>query len=72
MAEEVEVGSVEMGGDVEAFSALAGAGPTVFDAREALAVEVDGAFGDGLSLEEFCVEPRDGDEEDDGSQKPSS
>jgi hypothetical protein len=48
-AEEVEIGGVEAGVGVDAFAGLASARPAVFDAGEALAVEVYGAFGAGAA-----------------------
>jgi hypothetical protein len=71
MPEEVEVGRVEMAGNVEAISALSCARPAVFDASEAAKIEVYGAFGYGLLLQDPRVEDRGSDEEERGSEKPA-
>jgi hypothetical protein len=57
LAEEIEIGGVEAGVDVDACAGPADSGlvdsglvqgdPAVFDAGEAVAIEVDGAFGAG-------------------------
>ena len=51
-AEEVEVGGVEMGGDIDGCGLLAVADPAVFDAGDAFAVEVCGSFGLGSFAED--------------------
>jgi len=45
--EEIEISGVEAGMNVDAVAGLAGAGPAVFDAGDAFAVEVGGSFGAG-------------------------
>jgi hypothetical protein len=71
MSEEVEVGRVEMGGDIETLPALTCARPAVFDPRDALAVEVHSAFGDALLLKDFGVEEGHRYKENSGNRKPS-
>lgn len=71
MPEEVEVGGVEMAGDVEAVSALTHARPPVFDASETPAVEVYGAFGERLPLQDLRVEDCGCNEEQGGSEEPT-
>ncbi len=69
-AEEIEIGGVEAGVDVDAVR-LAGPVPmpAVFDAGEAFAIEVDGTFGAGSVAEDFCVEDGDGDEDCQGREE---
>jgi hypothetical protein len=40
---------------VDVVAGLAGARPAVFDAGEAFAIEVDGAFGAGTFAQDPCV-----------------
>jgi hypothetical protein len=70
VTEEVEVGGVEVLGDVEALAAGAGALPAVFDPGEAVAIEIDGSLGEGLAPKEFRVEGGDSYEEKDRHAKP--
>ena len=62
LSEEIEVGGVEAGVNVDALACLARARPAIFDAGEALAIEVDGAFGACSLAKHSCVE--DGDHEE--------
>jgi hypothetical protein len=71
MPEEVEIGSVEMGRDIETLAALTCAWPAVFDARESLAVEVHSAFSDGLLLKDSGMEEGNCYKENGGNRKPS-
>ncbi len=71
MPEEVEIGGVEVFGDIEAVSALAKALPTIFDTRDASVVEVDSTFGDSLSLQDLRVIDGDGDKEQNWSCEPA-
>ena len=71
MTEEVEIGSVEVFGDVETVSALAEALPAIFDARDAPVIEVDGTFGGRLSLQDLRVIDSKGDEEQNWSREPT-
>ena len=61
VAEEVEVRGVEAGLGVDAIAGLADAGPVVFDAGQAVAVEGDGALGAGAAAEDVGVEDGDDD-----------
>lgn len=60
---EIEIGGIEVFGDIETFSALASALPTVFDTRDSSAVEVDGTFSDSLPLQDLRVIDSDYDKE---------
>lgn len=71
MTEDVEIGSVEVTGDIEAVSACARALPAIFDAGEAPVVKVDCTFGDGLSLQNSSVIDGEGDEDGRGGQGPA-
>lgn len=66
MAEEIEVGGVEMIGDVEALATSADAAPFVFDTRKALAVELGAALGYRLQIKDFGVEDGYSNEQEDG------
>jgi len=61
LSEEIEVGGVEAGVNVDALAGLALARPAIFDAGEPLEIEVDGTFGAFALAQHFCVE--DGDRE---------
>jgi hypothetical protein len=70
VTEDVEIGGVEVFGDVETISALAEAMPAIFDARDASVIEVDGTFGGSLSLQDLRVIYSHSDEEQNGSREP--
>ena len=70
MAEEVEVGGVEMVRYFETMFLLAGFDPAVFDAGEAFAVDVGGSLCSGLLAEDARVEDGCCDKEHGGGQQP--
>jgi hypothetical protein len=70
VTEDVEIGGVEVFGDVETISALAEAMPAIFDARDASVIEVDGTFGGSLSLQDLRVIYSHSDEEQNRSREP--
>jgi hypothetical protein len=53
--EEIQVGGVEAGMNINALSGLASANPAVFDAGEAVAIELDGAFCAGTLAQHLCM-----------------
>jgi hypothetical protein len=67
LSEEIEVGGVEAGVNVYARAGLACARPAIFDAGQALAIEVDGAFGACALAQHLGVE--DGDREEYGESE---
>jgi hypothetical protein len=69
-AEEVEIGGVEAGMDINVGSRLARARPAIFYAGEAVAIEVDGTLGAGAALQEPGVENGDDEKECNGKEEP--
>jgi hypothetical protein len=64
LSEEVEVGGEETGVDVDsrsglAFAELVRVNPAIFDAGEAVAIEIDGALGAGSLAQNLCVKNGD-------------
>ena len=70
MAEEIEVGGVETGMNVDASVGLARACPAIFDAGDAVAIEVDGTFGASSFAQHFCVVDGDREKEHKGCEEP--
>jgi hypothetical protein len=71
VSKEIEIGGVEVFGDIETVSALAEALPPIFDTRDSSAVEIDGTFGNGLPLQDLRVINSNDDEEENWSREPA-
>jgi hypothetical protein len=70
LSEEIEVGGVETGVNVDALAGLASARPAIFDAGEPVAVEIDGTFGACALAQHLCVEDGYREEYDESEEQP--
>ena len=70
MSEEIEVGGVEAGVNVDACAGLTRATPAIFDAGQSLAIKVDGTFGACALAQHLCVEDGDDEEQGESEEQP--
>jgi hypothetical protein len=66
--EEIQVGGVEAAVDLHTLTCLAGASPAIFDARQPLAIDIDGSLRTRPQAQDLRVEDSQRNEEKDGKK----